>query len=214
MVPLSTLVSGQDRPDGVQLPVLAQQMQRAQLFRSDVPDPHGLPAPQPVYVLRGGRVATCTAAGTGPPSRRAPSAARATAGVAPAPARASGAPGESAQWPGDRGEPLFHGGGQDDQVGRECRGRLGAGPGLSGLASLASFLVSRVDTEIDRPWATIGSPEARALLGRAGLANGRLGYMQDEEVFATGRAGTLMAAGACPQAPVAGLHRGDGPGLR
>ena len=77
-----------------------------------------------------------------------------------------------------------------------------AGRDLSGLASVASFFVSRVDTEIDRRLATIGSPEARALLGRAGVANARLAYKQYEEVFATGRARTLMAAGARPQRPL------------
>ena len=77
-----------------------------------------------------------------------------------------------------------------------------AGRDLSTLASVASFFVSRVDTEIDRRLAAIGSPEARALMGKAGVANARLAYKQYEEVFATTRARTLMSAGARPQRPL------------
>jgi transaldolase len=81
-------------------------------------------------------------------------------------------------------------------------GARAAGRDLPRLASVASFFVSRVDTEIDRRLAAIGSPEARALMGKAGVANARLAYKQYEEFFATGRARTLMTAGARPQRPL------------
>ena len=58
-----------------------------------------------------------------------------------------------------------------------------AGHDLSKIHSVASFFVSRVDTEIDARLEKIGSEEALALRGKAGVANARLAYAAYEEVF-------------------------------
>lgn len=63
-----------------------------------------------------------------------------------------------------------------------------AGLDLSKIHSVASFFVSRVDTEIDKRLDAQDSDEARALKGKAALANARLAYQAYEEVF--GSAGT------------------------
>ena len=77
-----------------------------------------------------------------------------------------------------------------------------AGHNLSNLTSVASFFVSRVDTEIDKRLDQIGTPKARALKGKAAIANARLAYEQYERVFAGDRWGALLAAGAHPQRPL------------
>ena len=77
-----------------------------------------------------------------------------------------------------------------------------AGRDLSTIASVASFFVSRVDTEVDKRLEVIGTPEALALRGRAALANARLAYQAFEEVCATPRWQQLAAAGARPQRPL------------
>ena len=76
------------------------------------------------------------------------------------------------------------------------------GKDLSKIQSVASFFVSRVDTEIDKRLDAIGSDEARALRGKAGVANARLAYQAYEEVFSTPRWGTLADEGANPQRPL------------
>jgi transaldolase len=53
---------------------------------------------------------------------------------------------------------------------------LAAGRDISTLASVASFFVSRVDTEVDGRLDKIGTPEAAALRGKAAIANARLAY--------------------------------------
>ena len=58
-----------------------------------------------------------------------------------------------------------------------------AGHDLSQIHSVASFFVSRVDTEIDKRLKTIGSREALALRGKAGVANARLAYPAYEQIF-------------------------------
>ena len=77
-----------------------------------------------------------------------------------------------------------------------------AGKDLSTIQSVASFFVSRVDTEIDKRLEAIGTDEATALKGRAGIANARLAYQAYEEVFSTPRWATLEQAGAEPQRPL------------
>jgi transaldolase len=77
-----------------------------------------------------------------------------------------------------------------------------AGRDLSGIASVASFFVSRVDTEIDPRLEAIGTPEALALRGRAGVANARLAYQTFEEVLSTARWSVLADAGARAQRPL------------
>jgi transaldolase len=77
-----------------------------------------------------------------------------------------------------------------------------AGHDLSRLTSVASFFVSRVDTEVDKRLDKIGSAEAEALKGKAGIANARLAYQQYEQVFASDRAKALIEAGVHPQRPL------------
>ncbi|MGN6442978.1 MAG: transaldolase [Arthrobacter sp.] len=76
------------------------------------------------------------------------------------------------------------------------------GHDLSKIHSVASFFVSRVDTEIDKRLDKIGTDEAKALKGKAGLANARLAYQVYEELFATERWALLADAGALPQRPL------------
>ena len=67
---------------------------------------------------------------------------------------------------------------------------------------MASFFVSRVDTEIDKRLDKIGSDEAKAVRGKAGIANARLAYEAFEQVFAGRRWDALKAAGAHVQRPL------------
>ena len=77
-----------------------------------------------------------------------------------------------------------------------------AGIDLSRIRSVASFFVSRVDTEIDKRLDKLGSDEARAVRGKAGIANARLAYERFETVIASPRWQALAAAGANPQRPL------------
>jgi transaldolase len=77
-----------------------------------------------------------------------------------------------------------------------------AGLDLSGIASVASFFVSRVDTEVDKRLEAIGTPEAKALLGTAAVANARLAYQAFEEVTSSERWQVLAEAGARVQRPL------------
>ncbi|MBM6623435.1 transaldolase [Micrococcaceae bacterium RIT802] len=76
------------------------------------------------------------------------------------------------------------------------------GHDLSTIHSVASFFVSRVDTEIDKRLDAIGTDEAKALKGKAGVANARLAYQVYEELFGTERWAVLAEAGARPQRPL------------
>jgi transaldolase len=76
------------------------------------------------------------------------------------------------------------------------------GHDLSSIASVASFFVSRVDTEVDKRLDKLGTPEARALRGKAAIANARLAYELYEQRFGTPRWESLRAAGARPQRPL------------
>lgn len=77
-----------------------------------------------------------------------------------------------------------------------------AGHDLASIESVASFFVSRVDTEIDARLEKIGTPDALALRGKAGLANARLAYAAFEKVFATERFTALKPHGARLQRPL------------
>ena len=77
-----------------------------------------------------------------------------------------------------------------------------AGIDLSTIGSVASFFVSRMDTEVDKRLDAIGTDEAKALRGRAGIANARLAYQAFEEVVGTARWEELEAAGARVQRPL------------
>ena len=77
-----------------------------------------------------------------------------------------------------------------------------AGHDLSSIASVASFFVSRVDTEVDARLDKIGTPAAAALRGRAAIAKARLAYHHYERMLASPRWAALSAAGARPQRPL------------
>jgi len=78
-----------------------------------------------------------------------------------------------------------------------------AGHDISKIHSVASFFVSRVDTEIDKRLEKIGSEEALGLRGKAGVANARLAYAAYEEVFVGGaRFAALADTGARVQRPL------------
>lgn len=78
-----------------------------------------------------------------------------------------------------------------------------AGHDLSKIHSVASFFVSRVDTEIDKRLEQIESEDARALLGQAAVANARLAYAAYQEVFDGGeRFAALKSDGARVQRPL------------
>jgi transaldolase len=78
-----------------------------------------------------------------------------------------------------------------------------AGHDLSKIHSVASFFVSRVDTEIDKRLEKLGSEEALALRGQAGVANARLAYVAYQEVFEGGqRFQGLQADGGRVQRPL------------
>ncbi|GAA1978373.1 transaldolase [Nocardioides panacihumi] len=77
-----------------------------------------------------------------------------------------------------------------------------AGVDLSTIRSVASFFVSRVDTEIDARLDKIGTDEALALRGKAAVANARLAYAAFEEVFSSDRWKALESAGAHAQRPL------------
>jgi transaldolase len=76
------------------------------------------------------------------------------------------------------------------------------GHDVSKIQSVASFFVSRVDTEIDKRLKAIGGDAANALLGKAAVANARLAYEAFEEVFSSERWAPLKAAGATAQRPL------------
>jgi transaldolase len=77
-----------------------------------------------------------------------------------------------------------------------------AGRDLSRLTSVASFFVSRVDTEIDKRLDKIGTEEAKSLKGKAAIANARLAYQLYEQVFGTERWTSLAGDSGQPQRPL------------
>lgn len=77
-----------------------------------------------------------------------------------------------------------------------------AGHDLSKIHSVASFFVSRVDTEVNNRLEAIGTEEALSLKSKAGLANARLAYEVYEESFSSERALFLASLGANAQRPL------------
>ncbi|MGV9561706.1 transaldolase [Streptomyces sp. NPDC003480] len=73
---------------------------------------------------------------------------------------------------------------------------------LSKIHSVASFFVSRVDTEVDKRIDALGTSEAKALRGKAAIANARLAYQAYEEVFSGDRWLALDKAQANKQRPL------------
>jgi transaldolase len=76
------------------------------------------------------------------------------------------------------------------------------GHDVTKLGSVASFFVSRVDTEVDKRLDAIGTDQAKALKGKAAIANARLAFEVYEEIFATDRWREIETVGAKPQRPL------------
>jgi transaldolase len=76
------------------------------------------------------------------------------------------------------------------------------GKDLSKIHSVASFFVSRVDTEVDQRLEAIGSPEALSLRGQAAVAQAKLAYKLFRERFSGPRWEALQARGATLQRPL------------
>jgi transaldolase len=77
-----------------------------------------------------------------------------------------------------------------------------SGGDISAIASVASFFVSRVDTEVDRRLDAIGTDEALAMRGKAAVANAQLAYELFTHRCATDRWKKLAAKGARVQRPL------------
>ena len=76
------------------------------------------------------------------------------------------------------------------------------GHDLTKIHSVASFFVSRVDSEVDKRLDALGSDAAKALKGKAAIANARLAYALYEERFGAERFTKLEAQGANRQRPL------------
>lgn len=76
------------------------------------------------------------------------------------------------------------------------------GHDLSRIRSVASFFVSRVDTEVDKRLDRIGTEQAKALRGQAAIANARLAYAVFQREFGGERFAALAAQGANRQRPL------------
>ena len=77
-----------------------------------------------------------------------------------------------------------------------------AGHDLTKIHSVASFFISRVDTELDKRLEDIGTPEAKALLGKGAIANAQVALAAFGEVFGGERFAKLAAKGANKQRPL------------
>lgn len=80
--------------------------------------------------------------------------------------------------------------------------RVTAGLDVSKVASVASFFISRVDTEVDKRLDAIGTAPARDLRGRAAVAQGCLAYELFERTFSGPRWDRIVAAGGRVQRPL------------
>jgi transaldolase len=80
--------------------------------------------------------------------------------------------------------------------------RVAKGEPIDRLASVASFFVSRVDTEVDTRLGGIDRPDAKELAGTIGIANARLAYAVFEGIAASDRWRRLAAKGANVQRPL------------
>lgn len=81
--------------------------------------------------------------------------------------------------------------------------RAAAGQSLEKIASVASFFVSRVDSEVDKRLESIGTSQAQTLRGKAGVANARVAYSAFEEVLLNSeRFARLKEKGAQIQRPL------------
>jgi len=73
---------------------------------------------------------------------------------------------------------------------------------LSGVSSVASFFISRVDTEIDKRLMKIGTPEATDLCGTAAISQAKLAYQLFTQTFSGTRWAALVRRGARVQRPL------------
>jgi transaldolase len=76
------------------------------------------------------------------------------------------------------------------------------GHDLTTIGSVASFFVSRVDSEVDQRLEKIGSDEAKSLRGKAAIANAQLAYQRYQRAFDSDRWRALADAGAMAQRPL------------
>jgi len=81
------------------------------------------------------------------------------------------------------------------------------------IASVASFFVSRVDTEVDKRLEAIGTEKALALRGQAAVANARLAYAAYQQEFWHAALGPAEAGWGTAPAAAVGFHRGEEPRL-
>ncbi len=80
--------------------------------------------------------------------------------------------------------------------------RLEQGYRVDSITGVASFFISRVDTEIDRRLTLIGSEEASTLKGRGAISQARLAYTMFEEIFSGATWNYLASHGARVQRPL------------
>jgi transaldolase len=76
------------------------------------------------------------------------------------------------------------------------------GVDVSTIGSVASFFVSRIDTEVDKRLDEIGTDEAKSLRSKVAVANARLAYQAYEDVIGSDRWKALEQAGARRQRPL------------
>ncbi|MEN9275698.1 MAG: transaldolase [Gloeomargarita sp. GMQP_bins_5] len=79
---------------------------------------------------------------------------------------------------------------------RGLEARVARGEPLDRIASVASFFLSRIDTKVDKLLEAIGTPEAKALLGKTAIANAKVAYERFQEILAHPRWQALAAKGA------------------
>ena len=80
--------------------------------------------------------------------------------------------------------------------------RLAAGLAIEKIASVASFFVSRIDSNVDKRLSAIGSPGALALQGKIAIANAKLAYAAHKQVFSGQRWEKIQAASGRLQRPL------------
>ena len=80
--------------------------------------------------------------------------------------------------------------------------RARSGQPVAGVASVASFFLSRIDTLIDKKLDAIGSPEAASLRGRAAIASAKLAYQNWKTTYGGPRWEALQSLGARVQKPL------------
>ena len=73
---------------------------------------------------------------------------------------------------------------------------------LAGVASVASFFISRVDTEIDRRLVAVGTDEAASLCGTAAISQAKIAYQLFTQTFSGPRWSALVRRGARVQRPL------------